>query len=175
MELFLAAKLGITCGITLCPARRLNEDERKDCSPSAQDRLMVAAGEGITLFHITTDEFYKFLGNPKAAGAFCGYGNIAYMITQEQWDGLVALDKRNAEAEAAKNRAEELEALEHAKARAEAQMKDGKLPAKEEADRITYIYNERNNDGGWGYVPYFYDAEEYQNICARLAALKGEA
>ena len=43
-------------------------------------------------------------------------------------------------------------------AKAEAQRD---IPDKEEARRRMRVYNEINNEGGYGYVPYIYSREEY--------------
>lgn len=158
---------------SLKQARRLTDEERAAYLPEHQDYMMLGTGNAIALDNLDFVQLNEFLGDRKPDGEFPGGANRAYIITPEEWDELIELDKRIAEAAAAKQQAEEIEALEYAKRNAEAQMKDGKLPTKAEADAKRQNWIRLQNEGGGGYVPHYYSDEEYNKICTRLAELKG--
>lgn len=160
--------------ITLQIARRLTEEERKAYQPEYQDYMMVSMGDHVDLPNVSWMDLCKVLGDQQPDGQFPGCGNQAYIITQEQWDTLVALDCGISAEVDQQTRAAEVEELEAAKASAERQMVSGKLPTKEGATRKARDYNNVHNEGGYGYVPHYYSDEEYQHICSRLATLKGE-
>ena len=158
---------------SLQEARRLSESERAAYLPEYQDYMMISTGDAIALDNLDFAQLNGFLEDRQPGGEFPGSANLAYILTPEEWAELIELNRRNAEAAAAKQQAEEIEALECAKARAEAQMKDGKLPTKAEADAKRQNWNRLQNEGGCGYVPHYYSDEEYSKICTRLAELKG--
>ena len=99
--------------------------------------------------------------------------NRAYIITQEQWDALIAMNNGVAVNKAEQERSAEIAELKQAKAHAEKQMVNGELPGKEEAREKAKRYNDVHNESGYGYVPHYYYDEEYKQICARLDELKG--
>lgn len=158
---------------SLQEARRLNEDERTAYLPEYQDYMMIRTSDAIALDNLDFVQLHGFLGDRQPDGEFPGSANLAYTLTPEEWAELIELNQHNANAAAAKQQAEEIEALECAKARAEAQMKDGRLPTKAEADAKRQSWNLLQNEGCGGYVPHYYSDEEYSKICARLAELKG--
>lgn len=160
--------------ITLQTARRLTEQERKAYLPEYQDYMLIGMGDHVDLPNVSWMDLCKVLGDQQPDGQFPGCGNQAYIITKEQWDALVAMDRAAGIEAARKARAEEIDCLEAAKASAEHQMVSGKLPTKEGATRKARDYNNVHNEGGYGYVPHYYSDEEYQHICTRLATLKGE-
>lgn len=159
---------------TLQTARRLTEEERRAYLPEYQDYMLIGMGDHIGLPSVSWIDLRKVLGDQQPDGQFPGCGNQAYIITQEQWDALVAMDRAAGMEAARKAREKEIESLEAAKTSAERQMVSGKLPTKEWAARKAMDYNNVHNEGGYGYVPHYYSDEEYQHICSRLATLKGE-
>jgi hypothetical protein len=69
-------------------------------------------------------------------------------------------------------RQERIAALEKRKDAAEEQMVDGKLPTSTEAKAKQIIWNNVMNEGGEGYVPYWYSQEQYDQLCESLQKLK---
>ena len=65
--------------------------------------------------------------------------------------------------------AKEIEAAERLIAKAEAQ---ADIPSREEAKRRMKRYNDINNEGGEGYVPYIVSREEYEYAKERISKLK---
>lgn len=158
---------------SLQEARRLSKSERAAYLPEHRDSMMIGTSDAVALDNVDFMQLNKFLCDRQPDGEFPGSANLAYIITPEEWTELIAMDRRNAEAAAAKQQAEEIAALECAKRSAEAQMKDGKLPTKAEANAKLQSWNRLQNEGGYGYIPHYYSDEEYSKICTRLAELKG--
>lgn len=174
METFLTVEHAYAYGIDLQPARHLTEEERQNYRPEFWDTIFIGMGEHIPLDYVSWEELHEALGNRRSDGDFLGCGNAAWIITQDEWDALLSINERNRKAAEEKKRLEEIEWREDAKKRAEAQMVNGKLPSKEEAKRKSVEYNNIHNEGGFGFVPHFFAAEEYEANCARLKELKGE-
>lgn len=174
MTTYLTAEYAQAYGVSLQTARRLTEEERKSYLPEYQDYMMIGLGDHIPLHNVTWIDLRKVLKDQQPDGEFPGCCNRAYIITQEQWDALVALDHRASTEAEQQAHTETVEALTAAKASAEQQMVSGKLPTKEEAARKARDYNNVHNEGGYGYVPHFYSDDEYRRICARLKQLREE-
>lgn len=173
MTTFLTVEYAPGYGVHLQTARRLSESEKSSYLPEYQDYMMIGMGSSINLSNISWETFCEFLGDKYPDGEFPGGSNQAYIITQEQWDALIAMDKSEGEKKARQELETELADLEIAKTRAEKQMVNGVLPNREEAKKKAKHYNDVNNDGGEGYVPHFYCGEEYEYICDRINEIKG--
>lgn len=68
-------------------------------------------------------------------------------------------------------RQERVAELEKQKTAAEEQMVDGKLPTAAEVKVKRISWNNVMNEGGEGYVPYWYSQEQYGRICSELEKL----
>ena len=170
MTTYLTVEFAPSYGISLQTARRLTDKEKENYTPEFQDYMMISLGNSISLPNITWGDLSEVIGSRQSDGEFPGCGNRVYIITQDQWDALVAMDGGHVE----QARAAEIVDLEATKSKAEAQMVNGTLPSKAEAKKLAHDYNNAHNEGGYGYVPHYYSAEEYACICARIDALKGE-
>lgn len=173
MTTFLTVEYAPGYGIYLHASRRLSEAQKSRYFLEYQDYMMIGVGGSIELSNISRQMLSEFLGDKRPDGKFPGSSNQAYIITQEQWDALIAMDKSEGEKKARQELEAELADLEISKTRAEKQMVDGVLPSKEEAKKKAKRYNDMNNEGGYGYVPHFYSEEEYTYICDRINKLKG--
>ena len=173
MTTYLTVEYAPGYGISLHTARRLTDDEKQSYLPEYQDYRLVGTGNDVDLNNITWISLYEFLGKRAPDGEFAGCNNRAYIITQEQWDALIAMNNGVAVNKAEQERSAEIAELKQAKAHAEKQMVNGELPGKEEAREKAKRYNDVHNEGGYGYVPHYYYDEEYKRICARLDELKG--
>ena len=93
-------------------------------------------------------------------GEFAGFGNQAWIISEEEANQYIALNaEREKEAkkqELAEERAWRLKLLENAE-------KQGVLYTKEEAKIRRQSWINVENEGGEGYVPYFYTIDEVEN------------
>lgn len=168
MSEFLTIEYATNYGVELKSARHLTDEERRHILPEYQDTTFVGVGSGVKL------EYIKHSDMPDRPydGSFMGCNNQTWIITQAEWDEYVTLNnirKSVAEAEAIQD---EIDALEARKAAAERQQD---LPSAEEAARRVKAWNDLYNEGGEGYVPHIYSAEEYEHICSRLAELKKQA
>lgn len=173
MKEFLTVMFAEQGGVTLQTARRLTDSEKAKYRPESQDYMMVSTGNNVQLPNLTWMDLVNVIGSQSIDGQFPGSGNRVYIITKDQWDALIAMDRGIASDSAEQARADEIAELEGAKASAEKQMVSGRLPTKEEAKKKAREYNNVHNEGGYGYVPHYYSGEEYRRICARLSDLKG--
>lgn len=173
MKEFLTVEFAQQGGVTLQTARRLTDSEKEKYRPESQDYMMVSTGNNVQLPNLTWMDLVNVIGSRSIDGQFPGCGNRVYIIAQDQWDALIAMDRGIASDSAEQARAEEIAELEAAKTSAEKQMVAGMLPTKEEAEKKARDYNNVYNEGGYGYVPHYYSDEEYKRICARLDELKG--
>ena len=168
---FLTVEFAPSYGISLQSARRLNDEEKKRFWPEYQDYMMVSVGPFVELDYVSWTDLCELLGEREPDGEFAGCNNRVYTVTQAQWDALVALDRRRAAQRDARNQAGEEAALYAAKADAEKQMVDGRLPGAREAAKIAADYRDALNEGAEGYIPRYYTQAEYDRICARLNQL----
>lgn len=160
-------------GSELIISRRLTETEKEQYLPEYRDLIFLGADEAhIALDHLYSYEIRPVIAGQQADGEFPGSGNQAYIISDAQWDELIAMNQAKAEAKRAEQEAAEIESLRIRKAAAERQMVDGKLPTKEEVRKLAAQYDELHNEGGEGYVPHYYSDDEYASICARLEELQ---
>lgn len=162
-----------TAGNELIVARRLTDDEKAQYLPEYQNWMFLGTGAPhIPLKNLYSVEILPVIDGQRADGAFPGCGNLAYIISDSQWNELIAMDQDKVKAEMAAQEAAEIESLRIRKAAAERQMVNGMLPSTEEAKRLAAQYNELHNEGGEGYIPHYYSSEEYARICERLEALE---
>lgn len=145
-------------GIYVCMARRLNEDEKKHYADWYKEYGLVS----ILGFHDHPLRFLHWDDCPGRTpdGEFAGFGNQAWIISEEEANQYIALNaEREKEAkkqELAEERAWRLKLLENAE-------KQGVLYTKEEAKIRRQSWINVENEGGEGYVPYFYTIDEVEN------------
>ena len=92
MTTYLTVEYAPGYGISLHTARRLTDDEKQSYLPEYQDYMLVGTGDDVDLNNITWISLYEFLGKRAPDGEFAGCNNRAYIITQEQWDTLIAMN-----------------------------------------------------------------------------------
>ena len=156
-------------GATLCEARTLTEEEKVHYVPFWQEHTLIAKyGSQIDLKHICGQDIRDVLKRKPTAYGLPGGHSDVYILTPEEWDALIARDEQNRLAKEEKDRLEEIELLKQRKAKAERQEK---LYTPEEAKAKRDHWIAVQNEGGEGYVPWYYTQEEYDRICARLEEL----
>lgn len=165
MEKLLTIEQAASYGISLCPARRLTDDEKAHYKPEFQERMFIGAGNHIDLKYVT----WRDMPNRPCDGEFPGCNNQAWEITKDEWDHYLEMEASRAAVAAEQARQEQIAELETQKVRAEAQVN---FPSKEKVDRRTRKWNNVYNEGGEGYVPHIYTRDEYERICARLEELR---
>lgn len=175
MPVYLTVEYAPAWRITLQSAQYFSEADKQQFSPDYQDRMMRPVGDAsISLEHLRWYDLFSVIGKEQCAGEFCGCSNQVYIITREQWDTLAALDAKKGAEKAENEKMQEIAALKAHIARAELQMRDGRLPDRQEARRKWTEYNNVMNEGGEGYVPHFYAQEEYDSLVSRLNDLEGK-
>ena len=169
MMTYLTVEHASSYGISLQTARRLTEEERPEYKAEYQDRMFIGMGDHTALPHLTWDDLPMW-GVRQADGSFPGSGNSVWIITQAEWDALLALEQQRAEEAERKECEETIKYLEATIARAEAQRD---IPSRAEAKRQMKAYNDVYNEGGEGYVPHIISREEYEAAKERLHHLRG--
>ena len=166
MDTFLAFEATMTYGCTLMRARRMNEEEKKHIKPEFHELMMVATGEEyIDLHHIKPQDYPK--RDPD--GSFRGCSNMAWTISQEEWDHFLELEHTR---EAEKKKAEREKRLSYLKKELARMEEQGKLYTKEEALQKARWYNNAFNEGGYGFVPHYYTQDEYDRTVAEIKQLE---
>lgn len=158
--------------LELCLARFCTEEEKANFAEWCRDEMMFAvSGSHIGLPHLYFPDLRDFLGHRISNGMFPGVASQVWIINKEEWDAILAMEQAAAEKQAEEGRESLITALLERKRLAERQMKDGKLPDKDEAERKAKRWNDTYNEGGEGYVPHFFTTEEYGEICKQLEEL----
>ena len=158
--------------ITLQKAEYLSAEDKQHFSEDCRDIVMRPVSDVLSLEHLKWGDLYTLLDGRKSIGRFSGSSNMIYEISQNEWDALVELNAKGEAAEEAKARSDERAELIAQKESAERQMSDGRLPTAEEAKAKIKAWANTMNEGGDGYVPYYYTQDEYDEICRRLAELR---
>ena len=147
-----------TLGIYVCQARRLNEEEKKRFAEWYREYGMVSIsghGENALRFLRWDDCPHR-----EPDGEFAGFGNQAWIISEEEANRYIALnaerEKETQKKELAEERAWRLQLLENA-------AKQGVLYTQEEARIRRQSWINVENEGGEGYVPHFYTIDEVEN------------
>lgn len=172
MKTYLTVCQHFASEITLQKAAYLSAEDKQHFLAEYRDIMMRPVSDTLSLDHLKRDDLYTLLAGRKSIGQFYGSSNMIYEISQNEWDALVELNAKGEAAEEAKARSDEQAELIAQKESAERQMSDGRLPTAEEAKAKTKAWANTMNEGGDGYVPYYYTQEEYDEICRRLAELK---
>lgn len=171
MEEYLVCEWSLSYGIYLGKARRFTADEKKKYADWFKEYGFagIKGTDDIKLEYLGIDELEATIPSlDKPDGAFSGCSNKVYIINQDQWDRLVALDSRKKAEEQERKRLDDIkecqEIIENCK-------RQGKLYTKEEAAGLRDNYNDLYNEGGWGFVPHFYTVEEYEYALDRIKKL----
>lgn len=146
----------------LAEARWLTEEEKKDYNHLYADMIMMVVEHGESL------PFIHAVDRPdrKADGEYLGCSNAVYIINEEQRAAYIAL---NEDRKAEREKKERKEEREYMQRRLESAMRQTKLYTREEAERMCQSWINVVNEGGEGYVPHYYTAEEVKHIQKWLA------
>lgn len=156
-------------GVDLVEARKLTDEEKTRYLAEYRDSMLIGTGANIHLEHISWQDLDAFVG--RRTYSFPGCGNRAYEISDAEWDALLALDQERAAAVRSEKARKYVANLRDIIATAEAQRD---IPTNEEAARRIKAYNNANNEGGYGYVPYIVTAEQYEAAKAALATAEAQ-
>lgn len=155
--------------ISLVEARRFTEDEKKDFAEWFHEIGFVPTSNHIDLKYITLWDVDRVLGGRKSDGSFCGCDNNAFIISDEEWDELIALNEKKRVEQKRKEIEKDIAFYTQEIAACKRQ---GKLYTPEEARRERKRFNDINNEGGDGFVPVFYTHEQYEYYTEKLVDLK---
>ena len=170
MKTYLTVEHASGYGISLQTARRLTEEERTHYAAEYQDYMFIGMGAHTDLPHLTWCDL-PMRGIRQADGSFPGSGSRVWIITQAEWDALLALEQQRADEAGRKEREETIEYLVATISEAEAQ---SDIPERAEAKRRMRAYNDVYNEGGEGYVPHIISREEYETAKDLLRRLREE-
>lgn len=172
MTTYLVLEHAYSYGYSLCTARRLTDAEKTHKLPEYWDLCFVDLGGSIDLRHIRGDDplVYSIITRPYD-GSFDGCSNQAYIITQEEWDQLIELDKAKGAEKARKKREESRELWTSILHDCERQ---SHLYTREEAAAARKRWRDTQNEGGEGYMPRYRTIDDYEQAKARLAELDKE-
>jgi hypothetical protein len=153
-------------GLSLQEARRFTEEEKAEYTEWFREEGLVGLADGIPLHHISRqDDLLRRVQSRGSIGQFRGCSNLAYEVTDEEWNELLARDQQAA-------RVQEIRALEESIAGYRAVIANceaaPKLYTEEEAHKKAVTYNNVFNEGGEGFVPHFYTEDEYEGAKAGL-------
>lgn len=168
MTTFITIEYAPNYNTTICTARRFTAEEKKHYTPEFREKGFVGLGDDITLKHIGLFD----LPDREADGSFLGCNNFAYIITEAERDEYIRLNAERAAEVKRKEREAAIKDLRYQIAKAERQRD---LPTREEADRRMKRYNDVQNEGYEGYVPYIYSRDEYDTMKKHLAELIEES
>ena len=156
-------------GISLQNARLLTDEEKMHYIPEVQECMLVGLGNYVNLPHVHFADI-EYLTN-RSQYFFSGCNNIAYEITDAEWDAFVRLNSQRAEKKKVKEKEERIKSLEQLIEKAELQRD---IPSRKEIQRRLELYNSVNNEGGEGWLPRIISREEYESAKAILEKLRNE-
>ena len=140
--------------------------EEKIIDAYDQERTMfIGKGEPVCLPQIKTGDLPK----RPCDGEFYGSSSSAWIITDEEAEAYIALNAQRAKAAEQSKLEEKLKWNKSIVERAEMQQE---IPSPEDARRTERGYNDRYNEGGYGYVPHIIDSEEYAKAKAKIKELE---
>ena len=157
-------------GISLCHARRFDDEEKKKYVEGYRERGFVCTSNSIKLNSLCFSDYYDFIKDKESDGSFDGCCNQAYIITEKEWNELIALNEKKGNEEKVAKNAESLAFYESVVRNCEEQEK---LYTEEEAAKKAREWNEIYNEDGEGYIPHFYTVNEYKNAKAKIEELRG--
>ena len=172
METYRVLEYATSYGFYLQKARRFTDEEKPHYVEEFRDKGFIGLGESIRLDYIHWNDTYVYsiIMRPDD-GAFLGCSNKAYILSEDEWNNLLALNEACRVQELADTRRKEQAAC------AEVIKKCGqqtKLYTKEEAAAIQKQWNDTYNDGGEGFVPKIWTIDDYEKAVRRLAELNAK-
>ena len=165
MEKYLVCFTQVGYNPELGQARRLNEEEKTHYAPWFQDIGFVGIGENLELEHLNQLEVEKFLQREKPDGQFISSSGNVYIISRNEWDKLLELENSKKELVEQIKKDQKIAELQEIIHQCE---KVEKLYTNEEAVEKRKQYNRLYNEGGYGYVPHFWTADEYNDAKKEL-------
>lgn len=156
-------------GLFIGEARRLTDQEKVKFVDSFKEIGLVGVEEQIELPHLTSRDTLvaEILARP-SDGEFCGCCNTARIISAEERNQLLALNEQRRITKEREDRKDEIVALRKLLSNYEHR----KLYTEEEVALARKQWNDVQNEGGEGYVPYFATYERYEALKKRLAELE---
>lgn len=168
MENYLVCHTHVGYKPELSQARRLNKEEMSHYASWFRNIGFVAVGEKVELTHLGCLEVNDYLKREKTDGKFAGVEGEVYIISQDEWDELLILErvkKELADKSEMNKKIAELRSIIQQCETAE------KLYTKDEAMQKRKQYNNLYNEGGTGYVPHFWTIDEYEEAKSELRKL----
>lgn len=154
--------------VELSCARMLDESEKSSYSDEYKDHIIIGI-DHIKLPFVKVWDLSKY--QERYWYCFPGGYNMAYEVSDEEWEALLQLNESRSLEEKEKNRREKIEYYESVIRRAESQ-KD--IPSDLEASKRKNEWINLQNEGGEGYVPSWITAEQYQDAKDQLYRLREE-
>ena len=172
MEEYLVCEVADSYGVSLCHARRFNNEEKAGYAEWFRETGFVGISSypTIDLKEINWIDVRNILNNRKSDGSFNGCSNSAYIVTEDEWNKLIALNNQKRNEKLAKEKADDIE---HYKKVIQACENQQKLYTKEESIAKAKEWNYIHNEGGEGFVPHFYTIDEYEYAKKKLEELNG--
>lgn len=169
MKEYLVCAWAMAYGVSLHKARRFNEEEKLHVAEWYRELGFVNIAECVELEYLGRLDVFNVLGNRKEDGSFQGYGNSAYIITEQEWNQLVCLNNTKKQEKERLAHIEKIKEYEEILISCE---KQERLYTQEEAKKKRKKYNDLYNEGGYGFIPHFYTVEEYEFAKEQLCKLK---
>lgn len=94
MKEYLVCEAAYSYGVYLHKARRFTEDEKKNCAEWFRDKGFVGIGDPAKLEYITWTDVREILKERKDDGSFSGCSNCVYIISDDERNALVELNKK---------------------------------------------------------------------------------
>ena len=157
-------------GVSLHHARRFTEEEKIKYVESYRERGFVSTSSDIDLEYMNFIDVKNILNDRQSDGSFCGCSNSAYIVTEDEWKKLIALNNQKRNERLAKEKAEDIE---HYKKIIQACESQQELYTKEESIEKAKEWNDIHNEGGEGFVSHFYTIDEYEYAKKKLEELNG--
>lgn len=156
-------------GVELQEARRPTEEELSHFNPECRPFMLYGTGAHIPMEHIRSDDFvrqYQMEGRHRYE--FPGCGNMAFEISDEEWDAFIVLNEQREAEKSEEQRQSEIRECRELIRRANRQRD---IPTAEEVKRRQSAWNDVCNEGGEGYVPTWVTAESVARAKRRLIEL----
>lgn len=169
MKEYLICEEGLISGVRLAKARHYTDDEKANLTKFVDKDEFVITSSGMQLKYLTWNDLREYLGNRRTDGyTNTGGGNIAFIITIAEWNGLLELNECKKLEQERAQRMKKIEEYEDVIKKCEEQ---GVLFTIEEARQKCINYSNLYNEGRGGYVPHFYTIDEYEYAKIRLSEL----
>ena len=172
MKEYLVCEVADSYGVSLCHARRFNDEEKAGYAEWFRETgfVRISSYPTIDLKEINWIDVGNILNDRKSDGSFNGCSNSAYIVTEDEWNKLIVLNNQKHNEKIAKENEESIKCYKTIIKNCEKQQK---LYTKEEAIAKTKEWNDIHNEGGEGFVPHFYTIDEYEYAKKRLKELNG--